>query len=69
VLDEPHSPDSAEIPAVLRQVQMDCMDAVLGAWVEEARRQWRNAVCLLAVDDPDIEQVRNALREAVPTTI
>lgn len=68
MLDESNSPDSAEIPSVLRRVQVDTMNAVLSAWVDEARRQWRNAVCLLAAEDPDVERVRRGSYEPVPIT-
>lgn len=68
MLDEPRAPNASDIPDVLRRVQADSMNAVLGAWFDDARRQWRNAVCLLAVDEPDVKRVREALRERVSLT-
>jgi hypothetical protein len=57
------TPDSTSIPDVLRRVQADGMQAVLGAWFEDARAQWRDAVCLPAADNPDVQRVREAFRE------
>lgn len=59
--------DAAMIPRVLRQVQMECMSGILRAWFEQARRQWRDAVQLLAVDSPDTARVRDAWDASVTT--